>query len=473
MHLTLREIAEATTGALTGGPPDEVATSFTIDSRGLEAGACFVAVRGNRDGHDFVSDAFRRGAAVALVAHRPSDVHDRALVLVADPLVALGDLGRLARGRLAGATVVGVTGSAGKTSTKDLTAAALRRRMVVRESPGSFNNESGLPLTLLGADPTTEVIVAEMGARFEGNIRHLCEIARPNVGVVTHVGLAHAEHLEGPDGIARVKGELVDALPASGLAVLNADDEATPALTARVRAHVLTVGLDAHRHPDVLVGEVRLDPELRAAFALTSPWGSGEIRLGVRGHHQAVNAAMAATVALHLGVPFAEVCAGLAEATSASWRMQLERSPGGVVVLNDAYNASPTSMTAALQSFAHLPVTGHRIAVIGEMLELGTHADREHERVGELAAASALARLVVVGPGARAIAKAARRVAPELSVDEVDDTDGVLALLGGALGAGDAVLVKASRALGLERAAAALAAGVGDRVRAPKESSNP
>src|SRR5690242_15854117 len=223
MELTVGEIAAATGGRVLAGDPGWPATSFTYDSRTLEPGACFFALQGDRDGHDFVHDAFTRGAVVAVVARDPRDPNRpgaRALVQVDDPLPALGDLGRAARDRMSRATVVGVTGSAGKTSTKDLAQAALSRRFEVLASPASFNNESGLPLTLLAGTERTEVVVAEMGARFAGNIRDLCEIARPTVGVITHVGMAHAEHLGGRDGIARVKGELLDALPDDGVAIV-------------------------------------------------------------------------------------------------------------------------------------------------------------------------------------------------------------------------------------------------------------
>jgi UDP-N-acetylmuramoyl-tripeptide--D-alanyl-D-alanine ligase len=288
VELTVGEIATATRGRVLVGDPGWPATSFSYDSRLLEAGACFFALQGSRDGHDFVHDAFARGAVVAVVARDPRDPNRpgaRALVQVDDPLRALGDLGRLARDRMAGATVVGVTGSAGKTSTKDLAKAALSRRYEVLASPGSFNNEAGLPLTLLAGTARTEIVVAEMGARFAGNIRELCEIARPAVGVITHVGMAHAEHLGGRDGIARVKAELLDALPDDGVAIVNADDDMTPSLVAGRPFRVVPVGAGADPAVGVRVGAATLDGELRPEFTLDSPWGAARVRLDVRGEH--------------------------------------------------------------------------------------------------------------------------------------------------------------------------------------------
>jgi UDP-N-acetylmuramoyl-tripeptide--D-alanyl-D-alanine ligase len=456
MDVTLAEIAAITGGALHGGPADQAATSFAFDSRTLEPGACFVALRDVRDGHDFVADAFERGAVVALVEQMPTEAATGAWIVVPDPLAALAQLGRWARTRLAGATVVGITGSAGKTATKDLTAAALASSLAVHASIGSFNNEFGLPLTLLAAPMGTEVVVAEMGARFAGNIADLCDIARPDIGIVTNVGLAHAEHLGGRAGIARVKGELLEALPASGVAVVNADDDATPELVARTRARVVRVGAKAD-DAEVRTRDVRLDIDLRPRFTLDTPWGTVPVHLGVRGTHQVQNAAMAAATALSLGVPLDRVASGLAEAATASWRMQLQRSPDGVIVLNDAYNASPTSVAAALDSFAHLAPNGRRIFVFGEMLELGEQSEEEHARIGALAAETGVDVLVTVGPGTGPAADAAR--ARGLAVVGAADAAAALEAVRGSAGTGDAVLVKASRSVGLDVVADALIAG--------------
>jgi UDP-N-acetylmuramoyl-tripeptide--D-alanyl-D-alanine ligase len=462
MRLSAEEIAEATGGELSGDA-SATADSYGIDTRRLEAGACFVALQGERDGNDFVADAWKRGATIAVVTRAPRRVaKSRAVVLVPDSLVALGALGDFARHRLPEATVVGITGSAGKTATKDLLAAALDRTHRVQASPASFNNEAGVPLTLLAADVDTEVVVTEMGARFPGNITELCTIAEPQVGVITHVGMAHAGLLGGREGIARVKGELLEAIDRDGLAVLDANDPFTPALAARTRARVLTIGTGDSSAADVRAVDVVLDDELRPSFVLETPWGTTPVCLSVRGEHQAVNAAMAATVALELGAPLDQVAEGLAGAVTAAWRMDVIRTPEGITVVNDAYNASPTSMAAALRSFRRVAVgkRKRRVAVLGEMLELGDHAREEHERVGRLAAESEIDVVIAVGVGAQPIADGARAAGVH-TVIQVDDADDALAEVSQNARAGDAVLVKASRAVGLERVAEALTVAVG------------
>ena len=463
MDLTRDEIVAITGGRPHGadGSGSVVARGFGFDSRTIAAGAGFLALRDARDGHDFVADAFARGAALAIVERVPAGVTGP-LVVVEDTPTALLALARAARARLEPATVIGVTGSAGKTSTKDLTAAALRPQFAAHASEASFNNEIGLPVTLLGAPEGTEAVVLEMGARFAGNIRDLCAIGRPSIGVVTNLGLAHAEHLGGPAGVAAVKGELLDALPATGLAVLNGGDdpEHAPTLRGRSLAPVLTVGTEADA--DVRVSEIRLDGELRATFRFDSPWGSANaVALAVRGGYQVSNAAMAATVALHLGVPLEAVVASLGRATTASWRMELTTTPEGLTVLNDSYNASPTSMQAALASFARLPVRGRRLAVLGEMRELGDLAAAEHARIGEsVAAADVLALVVVADLGDPVMAQlAAAATARGVEVYDVADPDAAVAIVRKLARPGDAVLVKASRAVGLERVAHSLTEG--------------
>jgi len=462
MQLTVDEIARASNGTILSGLAETVVSSFTNDSRDVGDGACFLALSDHRDGHDFVRDAWRAGAVAALVERVPVELPDggeQAMIRVADVPVALAALGRYARDRLAAAEVVGITGSAGKTSTKDLVVAASGRRRSVHANVASFNNEIGLPMTLLHAPATTEVIVTEMGARFAGNIRKLCEIARPTIGVITHVGMAHAEHLGGPDGIAAVKGELVEELPASGLAVLNADDPATPGLIARSVARVLQVGRSACSDGDVRVVDIELDDQLRAGFTLETPWGTGKLRLGVRGEHQVMNAAMSAAVALSLDVPFEEIALGLEGATGSGGRMQLERSASGVTVLDDSYNASPTSMAAALHSLARLPADGRRIAVLGEMRELGDHASDAHATIGALAVELAIDLVVAVGESTSVEALAGAVDASGGRVRRVADAAAACLALGGELGPGDAVLVKASRAVRLEQVAEALRTG--------------
>jgi UDP-N-acetylmuramoyl-tripeptide--D-alanyl-D-alanine ligase len=450
MDLTLDQIARTVGGRSLGA--DATASGFAFDSRTLVAGEGFVAIRAERDGHDFVRDAAARGATLALVDHEVPGL-DLPQVVVEDTLRALQALAAEARTQLEGVPVVGVTGSAGKTSTKDLTAAALRARFEVQANAASFNNEIGLPVTILGTPPGTEALVLEMGARFAGNIAELCAIARPTIGVVTNIGLAHAEHLGGPDGVARVKGELLEALPADGLAVITADGDHTDALRARTAARVLTTGFAADA--DVRASDVRVDDELRATFELHSPWGTApDVRLASRGAYQVANATQAATVALHLGVPLDAVVDALSRAAISAWRMELTPTSDGIVVVNDAYNASPTSMLAALESFSRLAVTGRRIAVLGEMRELGAIGPAEHARVGEQVGRAGVGVLVTVGGGTDELDAAA--AAAGVEVHHVDDTDAAVRAVRAVAAPGDAVLVKASRLVGLERVATAL-----------------
>jgi UDP-N-acetylmuramoyl-tripeptide--D-alanyl-D-alanine ligase len=453
VELTAAEIATVAGGRVVAGTPEARARSFTIDSRLLDRDAGFVALVAARDGHDFVADAWARHAAVAVVSQPvPAPPDGAAVVEVADGLDALAALGRHARDRLGPVPVVGITGSAGKTATKDLTVAALAPRRRVHASPSSFNNEAGVPLTLLGAPPGTEVVVIEMAARFVGNIVALTDIARPTIGVVTHVGLAHAGHLGGPDGIAAVKGELVEALPSDGLAILNADCPFVADLAARTDARVLRVG--EAPDADVRVVDLELDDDLRPRFTLATPWGSAPVTLALHGEHHAVNAAMAATVAGELGVPIDVAAAGLRDARPAALRMQVVRTPRGVVLINDAYNSSPTSAAAALRALGRLVIAGRRIAVLGEMLELGPHGPDAHAELGALAAQVGVELLVTVGEGTSGIAATAR--AGGIAVVEAPDPCAAGAIVAHETRPGDAVLVKASRAVGLERVAEAL-----------------
>jgi UDP-N-acetylmuramoyl-tripeptide--D-alanyl-D-alanine ligase len=454
--LTLAEIAALVDGELTGTPTGPVTGKVTLDSRAVGPGDLFVAVAGERvDGHDFLGAAAGAGAVGALCT-RP----DAALpcVVVADPVVALGRLAagvhaRLTRG---GLRTLGITGSSGKTSTKDLLGQVLAVAGPTVSPPGSYNNDIGLPLTVLAADESTRYLVLEMGARGPGHIARLCGVARPQIGVVLNVGSAHLGEFGSPEGIAQAKGELVAALPDDGTAVLNADDPRVLGMASRTGARVLTTGV--REDADVRATGVSLDGAARARFTLVAAGEEHPVDLQVVGQHQVANALSAAGAALAAGLPPAAIAAALSAAGPRSrWRMEVERRADGVTVVNDAYNANPESMRAALAALAGL-AGERRIAVLGAMAELGPDAAAEHERLGRDAVAAGVDLVVAVGIDAVGIADGASAAggrAGEGSV-HVPDRAAARELLSGVLRPGDVVLVKASRSYGLELLAADL-----------------
>ncbi len=433
MQLRTIDLAAALGGRLEG--PDVIVDGATQDSRTVTVGQLFVPIVAERDGHGFIAAALANGAAAYLTA---GPTVGGTAVVVDDTAVALQAAGRLARASLPD-RVIGVTGSVGKTSVKDLLAAILSQRWRTAASLRSFNNELGVPLTLLNAPDRTEAVVIEMGARGVGHVAELCAIASPTVGVVTRVAAVHTEVFGNIDEVARAKGELVEALPERGAAVLNAADGRVAAMAARTSARVITYGAGG----DVVAEDVTLDDELRSRFRLASPWGSAEVELAVRGLHQVENALASAAAALVSDVALADVMAGLAGAALSPWRMELATTTDGVRVLNDAYNANPTSVASALDSLAALPAR-RRIAVLGIMAELGDAEDDEHAAIGARARELGI-RVIAVG-------------APHYGGEDVASVDEAVAALG-ELTMGDAVLVKGSRVAGLERLAEILLEG--------------
>jgi UDP-N-acetylmuramoyl-tripeptide--D-alanyl-D-alanine ligase len=450
---TLKEIAEVTGGRLAGADPDAVVHGVQVDSRKVEPGELFVALPGSRtDGSLFAAAAAEAGAAATLA--QEGTVFAGPRVEVADPLAALGALGTAVRDRSA-ATVVAVTGSNGKTTTKDLLAAALATRLKTVANQASFNNEVGLPLTLTRIEPGIQAVVVEMGARGPGHIAALARLARPGVGVVLNVGESHLGMFGSREAIAKAKGELVEALPADGTAVLNADDPQVAAMAGRTVARVVSFGQAAG---EVRAAGVELDGDGRARFLLHTPAGTAPVVLPAPGEHL-VGCALAAAAAAHvLGVGPDDAAAGLAAARLSPMRMQVHRRPDGLTVVNDAYNANPSSMAAALKTLAALGRQGGRtVAVLGEMAELGPDAAAEHDRIGRLATRLGIDRLVGVGEPGRVMVAAARMEGmwPE-EAEAVPDAAAAVALLTPALGPGDMVLVKASRVVALDRVADAL-----------------
>ena len=338
-------------------------------------------------------------------------------------------------------------GSTGKTSTKDLLTSMLEP-LGVHASPESYNNEFGVPITLLNVPAAARVVVAEKGERFPGDIAILCDISRPDVGVVTNIGLAHAEHLGGPRGAARAMNELLQSLPAGGIAVVNADDEWTASLRVAGGVSVVTVGMSAGA--DYRIEDLQLDDELRASFSLRGR----RFVVPLRGEHQAWNAALAIATSHHaFELDLEAVADALATAKPARWRLELHRTPAGVTVLNDAYNANPASVDAALRALARTSVEGRRIAVLGDMRELGAYAPGAYVVVGRRLEELGIDVLVGVGEGGEAIALAA---GPKVSVYPAADAADAARVVRALVAPGDAVLVKASRAVGLERVAAQL-----------------
>ncbi|EGD53354.1 UDP-N-acetylmuramoyl-tripeptide--D-alanyl-D-alanine ligase [Gordonia neofelifaecis] len=438
MRLLASQIAAATGGTLHG--PDATVDSASIDSRSARPGQLFVPIVAARDGHDFIPSAVQAGAPVYLTDRAPDPALGATAVQVADTAEALADLGRFVRAGLPG-SVVGVTGSVGKTSTKDLLAGVLGTTFRTAASEKSFNNELGLPLTLLGAPDDTEAVVLEMGARGVGHIAQLCSIASPTVGVLTRVEAVHLEMFGSLDDVAQAKGELVEALPADGLAVLNADHPVVAAMTSRTSARVLTYGVDPGA--DVRATDIVLDDELRASFTLHSPWGTTAVRLGARGEHQVSNALAAAAAGGGIGVPIEKIAEGLLGANLSGLRMELSTTAAGVTIINDAYNANPTSMAAGLSALARIDA-GRRFAVLGTMAELGDDSAAAHREVADQAVALGVTVIAVDEPAYGA------------GVTHVSGVDGAVDALGD-LRSGDAVLVKGSRVAALERVAQALA----------------
>ncbi len=455
--LTLAEVAELTGGTLTGGDPGTVVTgAVTLDSRTIAAGDLFVAVAGERvDGHDFLAAAGAAGAVGAL-GTRPDPAVP--CVVVDDPVVALGRLAAGVHARLtaAGLRTLALTGSSGKTSTKDLLGQVLAGAGATVSPPGSYNNDIGLPLTVLSADEDTRYLVLEMGARGPGHIATLCRVAPPQIGVVLNVGSAHLGEFGSAEVIAQAKGELVEALPADGTAVLNADDPRVLGMAPRTRARVVTTGRGAGA--DVRATGVTLDDSARARFTLVAAGEEHDVALRVVGEHQVANALSAAAAALAAGLAPADVATALSAAGPRSrWRMEVSRRSDGVTVVNDAYNANPESMRAALAALAGLPAA-RRIAVLGAMAELGPDADAEHRRLGADAVAAGVDVIIAVGRDAVGIAEAA--VTAGLGAGEesmhVPDRAAARDKLARELRPGDVVLVKASRSYGLELLAADL-----------------
>ncbi|WP_329232991.1 UDP-N-acetylmuramoyl-tripeptide--D-alanyl-D-alanine ligase [Streptomyces canus] len=444
--LSVGEIAAVVGGRVEGDGSVTVTAPAVLDGRQAEPGGLFVAFAGEHaDGHDYVGQAGRTGA-VAVLGSRPTPLPT---VVVDDARAALQTLAAHVVARLRdGLTVVGLTGSQGKTGTKDLLAAVLSSIAPTTATIGSLNNELGVPLTLLRADAATRFLVLEMGARHIGDIAALTSLVAPDVAVVLNVGRAHLGEFGSRAAIARTKGELIQGLAPGGTAVLNADDPRVAAMRSLTDGPVVTFG--RAEHADLRVTGLTLDRLGRPSFTLRTAGASAPVALSLVGAHQALNASAAAAAGLAAGVPLDVATTASATASLSPWRMELRELAGGATLLNDSYNANPDSTRAALDALAAIE-GGRRFAVLGEMLELGDVSAAEHRAVGEYAASRADV-VAAVGEAARAIADGAGERAVVLA-----DNDTAVDWLRGNIAAGDVVLVKASRGARLDEVAAALA----------------
>ncbi len=443
MRFRASDVAGATGGELTG--PDATFDGVSFDTRSLRPGQLFVPLVAERDGHRFVPAALAAGAAGFLTSVPPDHLtsgwsaaerraaEHTAAIVVPDTLRALMDLATARRAGFAG-TVVGITGSVGKTSTKDLAWAAVGAGRRTVGNVKSFNNDFGLPTTLLNAPDDTEVLILEMGMRGRGEIARLCAIAAPTVGIVTRVAEAHSDLLGGVDGVAEAKSELVVALPPTATAILNADDPRVAAMARRAACRVVTYGTSPAA--DVRVGTIALDGELRPHITASTPWGTVQATVGLRGEHMAVNAGAALALAGVLGVDLHDAAAALAGVDGGPRRMSIVTAAGGGVILDDSYNANPTSMLAGLHALLRIPAR-RRVALLGVMAEIAD-AQALHRGIASFCAEHDI-ELVPSGTNLYGVEPAA------------DPLERV-----GSVAAGEAVLVKGSLVAGMDRFVTAL-----------------
>ena len=445
---------------ITGAKADRVADPAALvtgpviaDSRQAVPGSLFAALPGERaDGHDFAPAAVAAGAVVVL-ATRPAG---GPALIVDDVPAALASLARAVLDRNGDLVVVGITGSSGKTTTKDLAAQLIETLGPTVSPRNSYNNEIGLPLTVLRVTGQTRYLIAEFSARAPGHIARLCAVAPPRLGAVLCVGHAHAGEFGSIEDVARAKAELPEALPPDGVALLNADDPRVLAMAGRTAARVVTFGRAAAAA--VRADGVTVDEAGRPSFTLVTEEASAPVRLRLHGAHNVSNALAAAAVARELGISVAAIAAGLSAAVARSrWRMEFTERPDGVTVINDAYNANPEAMRAALGTLAVLARSRRAFAVLGYMTELGGQAREFHEQAGLLAAEAGLAGLIVVGDDAAPILSGARaHHSWHGELLAVPDAAAAVQAMQQRLRRGDVVLVKGSRAVRMERVALAL-----------------
>ena len=452
-QISVGEIAKITGGVLSRGDPSKHVTGVTVDSRTVSQGDLFCAIAGeNADGHDFVPDAFFRGAAACLVSKTvelpPETAPEKAVIVVPDTVAALGDLARQYLCNL-GARVIGVTGSVGKTSTKDMIYSVLAKRFCVGKNPGNLNSHIGLCLAIFKLDPGTQIAVLEMAMRAVGEIKYLTSIARPTWGVLTDISQSHIGVVGSLENIARGKAELIEALPAEGSAFLAGDSPMVREVAGLARCRKVFYGFG--QDCDYRAEEISTLGEQGSVFTVRYPGGSIRTRIPVPGRHQIKNALAAAAVGIELGMTGDEVAAGLEKSSLSGMRTAISHA-GPLTILDDSYNSSPVSCKAALDLLSELPGK-RKVAILGDMLELGEWGPEAHREVGRYAAGK-VDVLLAEGSLARHIASGAIEVSSAVprapDVTWVPDRDSAFRFLTGVLKGGDVILVKASRAMKFE-----------------------
>ena len=445
---SLKYVADAMDGDLLGGTPEQTVARVATDSRLAEPGDLFFALGGERfDGHSFLPEVARRGVAAVVAERRKAALEGCAVIRVDDTRRALGRLAAAYR-RDFDLPVVAVGGSNGKTTTKELIASVLRQKKAALWSEASFNNDIGVPLTLLRLERTHQAAVLEAGTNHPGELRPLLRMMAPRMGVVTNVGREHLEFFHDLVGVAREEGAVAEALPADGVLFLNGDNPWSEIIARRTRARTILAGLESHN--DCVARDVRMD-ENGAVFLVDCryPGLSGEYRIRLLGRHQVINALLAFAVGAELGLSRSEIERGLLACPPAKMRLQL-RNPAGIRILDDSYNANTDSMLAALQTLRELPCMGRRVAVLGDMAELGNCSNAAHLEVGRRAADSRLDKLFAIGRRAGQIAAAARARGLK-TVVEIAEVESAAQAVKEFARPGDVVLVKASRSMRLER----------------------
>ncbi len=448
--MDVKTVCKAVGGIILQGSGDTIIEGYSIDTRSIKKGDLFFALKGKRDGHQFVQEALSKGAAAAVIEKKRKVEREGNIIGVDDPLKALQDLASYVRSQFQ-IPVIAITGSNGKTTTKDMVAAVLSMSGKILKSMGNFNNEIGMPLSLLGLNSEHRAVVLEMGMRGLGQIDFLCKIARPTVGVITNIGVSHFELLGSLENISRAKGELLTHIPRDGFAVLNKDDPRCCKLRSLCKGEAFYFGIK--RPADFRARKIKTLVDGSMEFTVDAGGKSKRMLIPVPGEHNIYNALAAIGVGYNLGLGLDEISEGLSKTVLSGMRLEIKISKNGVVLINDSYNANPSSMKASLKVLKNYPGK-RKIAVLGDMLELGKLTARSHREVGKEAAELELDYLITLGPFARYIAEGARECG--LSRERVfafEDQKGTIHFLRNLLSEGDVVLIKASRGMNIDNLA--------------------